>query len=414
MTWRDEFVRVSIDGRPMIGGSFHGVPFFVSDSSRGGGRRLVDEEIPFSDEHFTDDLGVKRRRVRLTAYVIGPDYTRARDALIEACEKALGVDGEAGPLQHPSAGLMQVVCESYECTENLKSDGGRAAFALSFLTVGTQGGLSLERVDAVPARAKVAREALGADYLRAAETNRVEADFLTPIESAVEAFAATVKEPFAALVSDSGEAAAFRSRIDDLVSNAAGIAADPALMLFGVVDSLSFAFSPPQVPANVIALAARVSSLWADIMALLPQTPYETETRSKQHVLLTATAELMTTATALAVSELAAATEYDAYDSAVAARGEIGEMLDGCGQSPGFETTRNEVEHVRATALKGIPRTESGQKLRQFFTPPETTPSILLAHRFYGSLSRELEFCARNQIANPCLVPGDVPVEIMR
>ncbi len=412
MTWKEEFLRVDFDGVPMIGASFGGVSFYVLDSERTGGRRVVEDDIPYSDEGFTDDLGLKRRRVRLTGYVIGDDYIQRRDDLIDACEAALGDGGEAHELIHPTSGRLQMLCENYTCSERSNA-GGRADFALTFVSP-KSGGLAFEKIQSVEVATLSAKRVLGGEYLQIATANQVESDFLTPIENAIEKFADTVREPFAALLEDANDAAAFRSRIDSLVENAASIVTDPALILFSVGEVLDAGFQPPRVPGDVLLLASKVEQLWNEIKSIFEPSPYATETRAKQAILVDATAEFLACSVALVVADVGAGAAYEDYESALEARNGLGAMLDTRAQTPGFETTQTEIDNVRAGVLGRVPRNERGQFRRQIFTPAVTTASVLLAYRFYGSTARELEFCARNKIPNPGFVQGDQPVEVLR
>ncbi|MBI3452932.1 MAG: DNA circularization N-terminal domain-containing protein, partial [Rhodospirillales bacterium] len=120
MGWRDQ-LRVA---------SFRGVRFHIEDVAGEGGRRAQVVEYPLRDEPFVEDLGRKARRYRLAAYVLGPDYGGARDALIKACE-------ESGPgtLIHPFQGEIRAVCDALSYAES-RDRGGHCRFDLSFVEAG--------------------------------------------------------------------------------------------------------------------------------------------------------------------------------------------------------------------------------------------------------------------------------------
>ena len=114
--------------------SYGGAAFKVEVDSQAGGRRNADHQFPHRDEPWTEDMGRKGRRWPMVAYVIGPDYTSARDALIAACERE-------GPqtLVHPSLGEVQANCDDYVATER-RELGGYCVFELRFVEAGSQPG----------------------------------------------------------------------------------------------------------------------------------------------------------------------------------------------------------------------------------------------------------------------------------
>jgi len=116
--------------RSLRAASFRGVGFKVDTSDRETGRRAVTHEFPGRDVPYTEDLGRKARSYGVEAYVLGPDYMPARDALLKACE-------EEGPgrLVTPWAGEVLVVCTGCRVRES-KSGGGMATFSLTFSEAG--------------------------------------------------------------------------------------------------------------------------------------------------------------------------------------------------------------------------------------------------------------------------------------
>lgn len=116
MTWQDQL-------RP---GSFRGAGFEATSHSSNFGRRVANNEYPFRDLPFTQDLGRKQRKFSITCFVVGTDYFPQRDALRRACER----EG-FGTLIHPWLGQIVVQCADCSITETAKN-GGMAVFNLSF------------------------------------------------------------------------------------------------------------------------------------------------------------------------------------------------------------------------------------------------------------------------------------------
>lgn len=86
--------------------SFRGVGFKVDLSSFVGGRRTVTHEYPKRDLPSAEDMGRRARRYSLAAYIVGGDYDRQRDQLIQALE----AEGP-GTLVHPYLGQYQANVE---------------------------------------------------------------------------------------------------------------------------------------------------------------------------------------------------------------------------------------------------------------------------------------------------------------
>ena len=47
-----------------VGGSYAGVPFFVADGEKSGGREIITKSIPFSNKHSNEDGGKKVGNLR--------------------------------------------------------------------------------------------------------------------------------------------------------------------------------------------------------------------------------------------------------------------------------------------------------------------------------------------------------------
>lgn len=114
--------------------SFGGAGFHVEVDSQAGGRRNALHEFPHRDIPWAEDMGRKARHWGITGYVIGPNYTDDRDALIAVCE-------QEGPfaLVHPSLGTVQANIDDYASVEH-REQGGYCVFDLRFVEAGTQPG----------------------------------------------------------------------------------------------------------------------------------------------------------------------------------------------------------------------------------------------------------------------------------
>lgn len=120
MAWRDTL-------RP---NSFRGVPFNVEEGGLSGGRRIALFEFPKRDDPFPEDMGRRARRFTITGYVVGPNYTIERDALIFALEQ----EGP-GILVHQTLGQRLVVAEPFSARESTRR-GGMCEIEMTFTEAG--------------------------------------------------------------------------------------------------------------------------------------------------------------------------------------------------------------------------------------------------------------------------------------
>lgn len=120
MSWKDRYKKAS----------FRGVPFYVEDKAREGGRRVVLHEYPMRDDPATEDMGRRARNVSVNGYTIGDDYDLRLEALIAACEAA----GPAA-LVLPNAPVQMMRCDTYATLE-VRDAGGFAEIEMTFIEAG--------------------------------------------------------------------------------------------------------------------------------------------------------------------------------------------------------------------------------------------------------------------------------------
>ena len=118
--WRDS----------LLPASFGGAEFHVEVGSQSGGRRIAGHEYPKSETPYAEDMGRKAGGWQITAYLIGPFYLGARDALLAVCDSE-------GPytLVHPTFGAKQVHCGPYTASES-RERGGYAQVDMTFFEAG--------------------------------------------------------------------------------------------------------------------------------------------------------------------------------------------------------------------------------------------------------------------------------------
>ncbi len=117
MGWKDRL-------RPA---SWRGISFFVDDSEVSAGRKNAEHEFPQRNISYVEDMGRRTRVYNIVGYVLGDDYDRQRDALLDACEQP-GI----GDLIHPRYGKIRVQLIEPVRVRERNTDGRIATFDLVF------------------------------------------------------------------------------------------------------------------------------------------------------------------------------------------------------------------------------------------------------------------------------------------
>ena len=147
MGWREEYRQAS----------FRGAPFFVATADSAYGRRVATHEHAQRDVPFNEDMGRKVRNFTVDAYLLGPNYNTARDALIEACE----TEG-AGTLVHPYRGDLTVNCTDLRVSES-SAELSYCRVSLSFVEAGSAS-FPKTKIDSVNAISSSANVLEGASF----------------------------------------------------------------------------------------------------------------------------------------------------------------------------------------------------------------------------------------------------------
>lgn len=116
MAWRNEYAdslhKVLIDTPSgtveCVGGSYAGVPFFVENAEKSGGRVIITKSIPFSNNHVNEDGGKKVSSFSFSIFLLGADVESKREDLEEAFDKEGYYE-----LIHPQYGRFNARCSEY-------------------------------------------------------------------------------------------------------------------------------------------------------------------------------------------------------------------------------------------------------------------------------------------------------------
>lgn len=99
--------------------SYKGVPMECMEAESEHGRRGATGEFPFGEDTAYADLGRKIRKYTLKVRFVENSHVADSAALIEACESP-----GAGPLIHPTRGIVQAACVSLKVRDDLIEEQG--------------------------------------------------------------------------------------------------------------------------------------------------------------------------------------------------------------------------------------------------------------------------------------------------
>lgn len=375
--------------------SFRGVPFNFDTAERQGGRRGVTHEYPFRDEPFREDLGRQVRKFTVEGHVVGADYLTAKQRLIDALESPSG----PGELVHPYYGTRHVAVTGFRVRESA-TDGGLARFSIEFEETPSAPKEPTAVVDTstvLTTKAGAARAAVVSEFT-AAYAPGVHQESLA---AAVTAAAGAVADALQAATQDPQEAALAAAR-------SAAVAAG-ATTLVQTADAVSAALVGLFDAATGLGSAQLLPVYSADL-GEHPSTV--TENRVIEGENYDALQRLVQRLVVVRAAELALLETFVSYDAALSAREAIAELLDEQADLAGDVAYPGLVE-LRAALVNAVPGVGSTLPHLISYTPPETVPSLVLAHRLYGSVALEGDVLARNSVPNPLFVVGGTALEVL-
>lgn len=403
MSWREDLRRVKHpDGRVLIGASFRGVAFFVDEAERSGGRRTVKHEFPFADDPFYEDLGRKARDFHITGYVLGDDYLTQRDTLMAALEDEEG----SGELVHPYDGVRNAICDSVS-VHTSKADGGIATFTIAFCETPTQAPQPTVVVDGagqVSTSADAADAATDAEFLEQYDSTGLPAHALASAEAAIAKASAALKDKLASVISATQEAAQLTGQLALITAEASSLVRAPASILSSFRDAIT-ALSSTILNAPVAVYEAMVDTYSVDLGdGVFPTTATRVRELANQTALTSALRRVF----AVYAARLAPVVPYVTVEDAIAARDQVTVMLDEQA-ALASNTAYPAIVDLRSQVLSAVP---GGATFASIVTVTRNVPipSLLLTYQIYGSVDLELDVVARNDIAHPGFIAGDLKV----
>jgi len=401
--------------------SFRGVAFHVKGADSEVGRRTVLHEYPQRDEPFAEDMGRKARGFKVEAIVIGPDYFKARDALIEALETK-----GSGVLVHPYYGQRTVALASPARISESPDEGGLARFSLDFVEAGenVQPSARPDTQSLVESAASDARLAIGEDFASLFSVDGMP-EFVE--RSALD----VAHEVMAALDSVRRGMIPDLSIVSDYVSAGLGIF-NSLGSLIRVPSDLASGFLGLFSGLSGIGRSARASFLalrslfgygkrgnsyggvYGTYGTTLPTVPLTTPARVQRAANQEALAALTRRAAIVEASRASSVMTFDSYNQAAAVRDELAERLD-IEAEAAPEPIYAALTALRVAVVRDI--TTRGADLARVseWVLPATLPALVASYRIYGDATRDADLISRNAgvVRHPGFVPGGRPLEIL-
>jgi len=388
--------------------SFKDVPFEVDGSlDTTQGWDAVVREYPFQDIPTIQPMGETTHEFRVSAYVVGKNYAKKRDALAKALR------GE-GLLSHPTLGYMRVwVNGPFSFREAIIDEGNVARFDITFIKAEErrypQIGLNLKfkilddiksAIDTANAWLGAALSFTGAGFIKNTALGQI-ADIVT----AAEELAGTIhsgKDSFNKI----------KQFIRNLGSRAEALFDNPSAL----ADHVEDVFRLPQTIDSARARAGFDSLQTLFNYALnAPQSPFNTPSRMAERANSESLARFIKIMAMLKACHLLQEFEFTSYREAL----DIRKLIHKQFKSLLLDTAKdyelhNSLQTVHADILANI--TESSQSYGRVstYTPTDVQPVIYISYRLYGSTDYADEIYYNNPaIKHPLLPPAGKPLMVI-
>lgn len=388
MSWRNAL-------RPA---SWRGVSFHVDGSDGSGGRRAVVHEYPGRDLPYVEDLGRQARRISVTAYVIGPDYMAARDAVIAACEEP-----GAGTLVHPWWGELTVACAGYRIGER-GAEGGLARIEIEFIEAGDRvfptAVIDTGRRVGVAAAALVA--ACRVDFVGRFSLIGRPAFVFDAASDLVRRFADVLDELKIAIphVRD--------GVTGSLIEDALRPLSDPTLvqtteLALRLTDAIGI-YRRAADPAGALVLLDRLHRFGDTVPAIDPTTPARRAVAANQAAIV----DLIAWSALAAMAEAAAVVPLASQPEAAAIRRHLIEAIDEASIASGdkgADAVFAALSALASAVTQDLTRRGADLATVRSYAMPRCMPSLVLAHRLYQDAGRADDLARRNRVRHPAFMP---------
>jgi prophage DNA circulation protein len=390
--------------------SFRGVKFKVESAETAFGRRNQVHEYPKRDEPYSEDLGKKAREYTFSAYVLGDNYFKDRDALLKAIED----DDSPGTLIHPTLGRKTVVPKDCRVSWSNR-DGGIEYFTLTFIEAGEKkfpaSGLNTKSILGLKADALMGSltghfdkfyKVTGFIEDVATQANGLLTDFSGVIDEALRIGGSFVEPGYSSFRSVLSN---FKSTISTMVPSGSKV----SVGVRDVVAGLSTAYGSKK---DVIRAQTKVFRFGSSLAAVAETTPSRTQQAKNQDLIVTMVRGLALAQIALAVADLDLHSKQDALRQ----RDETGELFEQEALAAG-DTGKDEIyqalEETRVALAQDINRRAVDLPNLTTIRTSDSVPVLAFAYNLYEDAARDQEIIDRNRVRNPVFLPGGAEIEVL-
>lgn len=389
--------------------SFRRVSFYVSVSEVSGGRRTVQHDYPQRDDPYVEDMGLKAREFSIEAYVIGDDYMAQRDALAAACDKS-GSD----TLIHPYYGKQTAICTGYRVRE-VSSEGRYAVIALSFVktSVVPKPVVSTDNTTATVTAAGAALNRAKEVFEKAFSVSGTIGHVATAASEKV----AAATDAINAVKNQARKVSAFTQKIGTLVADINLLMLAPGDLANALLDVVTFDFgggtltNPYNVEAKIEDLRELQNLFFYGENDVIP--PLASPSMIIQATNQIALRDYMQQAAVLSAVRVAVDLSFASYSDAIESRDAIVDRLDSIMETTDDDQLYQAMFDAKNQLVNDIEARSSGLPRIQSYAPPVSLPSLVLAHRLYGTITMEADIIDRNAVRNPAIISGQEPLEVL-
>ena len=404
--------------------SFRGVPFSVKSVQTSVGRRVVVHKYPQRKGSYPEDMGPEDDAFTIEAFIVGPDYFKARDALIGALKQP-----GAGLLVHPYYGRKTVTLVAPARISERTDEGGIARFSLDFVEAGenTEPTARPDTRGAVDRCANAANDSAITDFAAQFSVANV-AGFVesSAMDMAREAMS-TLDMARRSLVPDVSILSDYLAAANGVVGQLNKLIRSPAALAQNVLGIFGAFKALAKSPIYAFNSYKGLFSYGSNQSPVRPTTASRVRQASNQVAL----ASLTRRGALIEAARTSSQVDFATYDEAVAVRETLAQALEN--EAAGIvpapvgngspETMHIEVSDslyqalvmLRAAVIRDITdRAVKAPRLRPVVLP-STMPALVAAYKIYGDAGRADEIMARNPRAgrHPGFLPGGRELEII-
>jgi prophage DNA circulation protein len=386
-------------------GSFRGVQFFIDTSEYGGGRAGVTHKFPGRDTPFREDMNRDVRTYKTDAYLVGTNYTVARDQLIAALEAA-----GSGKLVHPYYGTVTACVEGRFSVSETTKEGGYVKISIPFVEAGSPAfPVATTDTAAALASAAAAAAASNGNFLTSAlATANAAQSTLDSVTSKVNNFADVISSNTHQASGLANSIANFAFSVDQLKGSIVAALNEPGLLSQQMQSAIGF-LSAALNPSDLITAAQSLFG-FGSTDPVIPQTAASSVATQAAFSTINTFVQIMAvTSAASVVTQVPFASYNDAVDLRFLLNDQIDTILENCPNDDLY----NALQALQSAVTSALP--PPGQDLPSLdaLVLSAETNVLSICYELYQSLDLESDVISRNDITNPGFIYAGTTLQVI-